>query len=212
MEVSPLGPGRDDPPERHRRRARDPHQALPDLRRRGRRAVRGDGRDRASCAASRDLVEEHARSPEAFLVRVNPKVAAELLREDSAPARARGGDRQALPLRGRRRAAARHVRGGRRAAPGPRSRSARCRSRSATRCCSCDRGAAHVQRRRRRRAGRLLHRQRHRRRPVTSAIAASCGSRAWAGPRPPRRWSGERKRTTATARMTRRVARRTATP
>ena len=36
VEVSPLGPGRDDAPERHRRRARDPHQALPDLRRRGR--------------------------------------------------------------------------------------------------------------------------------------------------------------------------------
>ncbi len=32
--------GRDDPPERHRRRARDPHPALPDLRRRGRRAAR----------------------------------------------------------------------------------------------------------------------------------------------------------------------------
>ena len=47
------GPGRDDPPERHRRRARDPHQALPDLRRRGRGRLRGDGRDldRAQAAA-----------------------------------------------------------------------------------------------------------------------------------------------------------------
>ncbi len=38
-------PGRDDAPERHRRRARDHDQALPGLRRRGRRALRGDGRD-----------------------------------------------------------------------------------------------------------------------------------------------------------------------
>ena len=36
MEVSPLGPGRDDAPERHRRCPRDPHPDLPDLRRRGR--------------------------------------------------------------------------------------------------------------------------------------------------------------------------------
>ena len=32
--------GRDDPPERHRRGARDPHRQVPDLRRRGRRAAR----------------------------------------------------------------------------------------------------------------------------------------------------------------------------
>ena len=38
-------PGRDDAPERHRRRTGDPHQALPDLRRRGRGRLGGDGRD-----------------------------------------------------------------------------------------------------------------------------------------------------------------------
>ena len=70
-----------------------------------------------------------------------------------------------------------------------------------------DRGAAHVQRRRRGRAGRLLHRQRHRRR------AAFVGDRRLVriesvgqARRRPRRWSASGKRTTATARMTRRVA------
>ena len=46
-------PGRDDAPERHRRRARDHDQALPDLRRRGRREVRGDDRDRGRAQAAR---------------------------------------------------------------------------------------------------------------------------------------------------------------
>ena len=39
-------PGRDDAPERHRRRARDHDQAVPGVPRRGRRQVRGDDRDR----------------------------------------------------------------------------------------------------------------------------------------------------------------------
>ena len=50
--------------------------------------------------------------------------------------RARGGDRQALPLRGRRGARDRHLRGGRGAAAATRSRSGRCRSGSARRCWS----------------------------------------------------------------------------
>ena len=45
--------GRDDAPERHRRGARDPHQALPHLRGRGRRALRGDGGDRGGPLAAR---------------------------------------------------------------------------------------------------------------------------------------------------------------
>ena len=47
--------GRDDAPERDRRRARDPHEDVPDLRGRGRGAVRGDGRarDRAPPARPR---------------------------------------------------------------------------------------------------------------------------------------------------------------
>ena len=45
--------GRDDPPERHRRRPRDPHRALPDLRRRGRGPLGRDGRDRGAAQAPR---------------------------------------------------------------------------------------------------------------------------------------------------------------
>ena len=44
------GPGRDDPPERHRRRPRDPHRALPDLPRRGRRPLGRDGGAGGRCA------------------------------------------------------------------------------------------------------------------------------------------------------------------
>ena len=47
------GTGGDDPPERHRRRPRDPHQALSHLRRRGGRPLRGDGRDRHRSQARR---------------------------------------------------------------------------------------------------------------------------------------------------------------
>ena len=46
-------PGGDDPPERDRGRARDPHQDLPHLRGRGRGAVRGDGGDRRRAQAAR---------------------------------------------------------------------------------------------------------------------------------------------------------------
>ena len=47
------GPGRDDPAEHHRRGARDPHRALPDLRRGGRRPLRRDGRARRAAEAAR---------------------------------------------------------------------------------------------------------------------------------------------------------------
>ena len=46
--------GRDDAPERHRRRARDHDQAVPRLRGRGRRQVRGDDRDRGRARAAHD--------------------------------------------------------------------------------------------------------------------------------------------------------------
>ena len=65
VEVSPLGPGRDDPPERDRRRARDPHHPLPDLRWRGRRALarrRWRWRGCASCARSRPRTRSRRRS------------------------------------------------------------------------------------------------------------------------------------------------------
>ena len=50
--------GRDDAPERHRRRARDPHRALPDLRRRGRRPLGRDGRARGPAQDARDRRRE----------------------------------------------------------------------------------------------------------------------------------------------------------
>ena len=83
----------------------------------------------------RDIAAEHGDA-EAFLVRVNPKVAARADRPRQRPGRARGGNRQAVPLRGRRRAADRHLRRGRVRAAARRSRSGRCRSRSARRCWS----------------------------------------------------------------------------
>ena len=46
-------PGRDDAPERDRRRARDHDQAVPGLRRRGRRQVRGDDRHRVRAPPAR---------------------------------------------------------------------------------------------------------------------------------------------------------------
>ena len=52
----------------------------------------------------REIAAENGDA-EAFLIRVNPKVAAELIDPDSGLRRARGRDRQAVPLRGRRRAA-----------------------------------------------------------------------------------------------------------
>ncbi len=58
-----------------------------------------------------------AKEAEALLLRVHPKVAAELIDPESGLADARGRDRQAVPLRGRRRAADRHLRGGRNRQP-----------------------------------------------------------------------------------------------
>ena len=53
VEISPLGPRRDDPPERDRRRARDHDPAVPHLPRRGRDQVRGDDRDRVRAPDAR---------------------------------------------------------------------------------------------------------------------------------------------------------------
>ena len=122
----------------------------------------------------RELVAERPE-PEAFLIRVNPKVAAELLDPRSGLAELEeetgkhfhfeGGE--ALPIDTfevvetgtprRDRGAGAAVRG-RRGGAGD------------------DRGAAHVQRRRRDRPRRLLHRQRHGRRPYV-------GERRWCGSR-----------------------------
>ena len=75
--------GRDDAPERDRRRARDHDQAVPDLRGRGRGAVRGDGGDRGRALAAR-AGGRAARAP-AFLIRVHPKVAAILVGGQGVP-------------------------------------------------------------------------------------------------------------------------------
>ena len=56
----------------------------------------------------RDIAAENGDA-EAFLIRVNPKVAARADRSRRRPARARGRDRQEVPLRGRRRAGDRHL-------------------------------------------------------------------------------------------------------
>ena len=56
--------------------------ALPDLRRRGRGPLGRDGRDRGAAQAAR-RGRRPSRTPEAHLIRVNPKVARELMRHDS---------------------------------------------------------------------------------------------------------------------------------
>ena len=126
----------------------------------------------------RDIAAEHADT-EAFLIRVNPKVAHELTDHDSGLPELEdetgkrfhfeGGDALAIDTfdmvesghPGRDRGAGAAVQG-RRGGPGQ------------------DRRAAHVQRRRRGRPDRLLHRQRHRRRSLRRRAQAGAdrGSRA----------------------------------
>ena len=123
----------------------------------------------------RDVAAEHPDA-EAFLVQINPRVTAAVHRPRLArAARARGADRQVVPVRGLRRARARplrdhlpgHARGGRgaRAAVPPGRRGAR-----------RDRRAAHVRRRRRGRENRRLHHLDRRRRRRTSARSGWCAS------------------------------------
>ena len=104
----------------------------------------------------RELAAEDGRG-EAFLIRVNPKVAGQADRARERPARARGRVGQAFPLRGRRRAADRHLRDLRRGHPrADRGAGAAVQGRRGG--AADDRGAAHVRRRRRDRPGRRLHR------------------------------------------------------
>ena len=126
----------------------------------------------------RDIAAENADT-EAFLIRVNPKVAARADRPRQRPDRARGRNRQAVPLRGRRRAGDRHLRAGRVRQPrGDRGAGAAVQGRRGG--AGQDRRAAHVQRRRRGRPDRLLHRQRHRRRALRRRAQAGAdrGGRA----------------------------------
>ena len=80
----------------------------------------------------REIAAENPK-PEAFLIRVHPKVGGGADRPRERARRARGGDREAVPLRGRRGAADRDLRRGRDGAAARRSRSGRCPSRSARR-------------------------------------------------------------------------------
>ncbi len=106
-------------------------------------------------------------------------------------ARARGGVRQALPLRGRRRAAAGHLRDRRPGHPG-RDRGACAPVPGRRRGPGADRGAAHVQRRRRGRPGGLATSSASPAAGASSAIDAWCGSRASGARRRPHRWSASR--------------------
>ena len=131
--------GRDDAPERHRRRARDHDQAVPDLRRRGRREVRGDDRDRGRARSCATMVDEAGDNGAGGLPRAHQPARHPLVhrRRRAQAARARGARPAALlPLRGLRGPAARPLRGhpgGRRAT---RSSSRPCRSAPATRSTS----------------------------------------------------------------------------
>ena len=119
----------------------------------------------------RELVAQKPE-PEAFLIRVNPRVAAKLTEEGVRPARAREGVRQALPLRGRR--GARRVDTYEVSEEGTprrdRARGAPVRGRR--RGAGRDRGAAHVRGGRRDRPRRLLHRLG---RPAAASTSASAG-------------------------------------
>ena len=160
-------------------------RAVPVVRRRRRRALRGDDRHRvrapparAGCARpAQDRGLPHPHAPARELAVHGQRGA--------RAARAGGRDRHALPLQGLRGAAprplrhrARGLRRGRARAgdpvPGGR-RGARHHRR-----------AAHVRGRRRRGQGRRLHHLGHRRRPPTWARSASCASRRPGARRPPR--------------------------
>ena len=113
-------PGRDDAPERHRRRARDHDRDLPDVQRRGPRAVQGDDRDREPAHAAPARV---ALEPGGVPGRARPgDRGADGRPGRLPPGRAGALDRQAL-LAGRRRRRAdralqRHARGQRGRDPG----------------------------------------------------------------------------------------------
>ena len=113
----------------------------------------------------RELVAAEPEARRRSSIRVNPKVAAKLLEDGSGLLRARGGVRQGLPLRGRRRAADLDVRG-HRGGRSRRDRAAGAAVRGGRGGARLDRGAPHVQRGRRDRPDRLVHRLRGGRRPV----------------------------------------------
>ena len=153
----------------------------------------------------REMLDEPGKGgADAFLIRVNPRVAAELLREDS-------------PLHELEEEAGKyfHFEGGEALSLDTfeivdRGTRAEIEERAlpfqvGDEVLVSDRGAAHVQRRGRGRAGGQLHRQRHRRRAHSSATDAWCGSRASGARRRPRRWSASRPAAPATGSLHRRA-------
>ena len=123
----------------------------------------------------RDLAKQ--TKAEALLIQMNPRVSAEFTGNEARVLHAdRGGDRQVVPLRGLRGAAARALRGRARgqARGGARARGPVPRGRGGPRR---DRRAAHVQPGGRGREGRRLPDLDHRRRRRTSARSTWCGSR-----------------------------------
>ena len=107
-------------------------QTLPHLRGRGRRALGRDDGDRGhpQAAPARGRGAGAGGVPDPG----EPERCRGAGRRGQRAGRARGGDRQALPLRGRRGAGDRDLRGRRPRQPRRRSRSGRCRSGSARRC------------------------------------------------------------------------------
>ena len=153
-------------------------------------------------------------APEAYLVRINPRVTGVLhQRRRAQPARAGGGDRAPVLLRGLRGAAARALRDH----PGGHARGDREPGRAVLRGRRGPRPhrrAAHVQRRRRRRQGRRLHDRGRQRDPLRrrEEARADRGGGAHRGPRRARRRGGRggRRGGVARAKATKERARRRA--
>src|ERR1700710_2052356 len=188
------GPGRDDPPERHRRRPRDPHRPLSHLPRRGGGAL---GRDGGAGGAAQDARHRRrARRHRGIPAAGQPEGRGRADRRRQRPAGAGVRNRQAVPLRGRRRAGDRHLHAGREGNAG-RDRGAGAAVQGRRGGAGADRRAAHVQRRRRGGPDRLLHRQHHRWWPLRRRAppGADRGGRAFGGDRlvaglelPERQW------------------------
>ena len=134
MEVSPLGLV-----EMTRQNVTDGVREIltkrvPDLRRRGRRAVRGDGRDRGRPRACARWSTSSRRAAGGVPDPGQPaRSRPSCSREDSPLHELEEETGKHFHFEGGERSADRHLRGGRPRAPGRRSRSARCRSRSARR-------------------------------------------------------------------------------
>ena len=142
--------------------------------------------------AERKLRELAAERPqtEAFLIQLHPRVArAAGRRARPAAAGDRGGDRQALPLRGLGGAADRPLRGRASRAPGEEVEQRALPFQEGEEVLVTDRGAAHVRRGRRRGQARRLRDLGGRRRAPAGQEDAGADRARWAARRPRPRWS-----------------------